>query len=186
MPLAGSPDKQTIDSSGRTTAADVDGVAISAPVVHEDHRGVLVEILSDPRFWDQPFTYAYQTSIRPGFYKGWFVHRQKTDRYHLVTGELLTFLFDDRVDSPTKGLTQKVMLSERTNRDILIPPGVWHLTLNVGSSEAIIVNLPTTAYNRSHPDREFLPADTPEIPLDVRAFFPPTGFLPVPPNPRGE
>lgn len=186
MTLSGTPDKQTVDFSGHQTALSLEGVISSAPEVHEDHRGVLVELFSRPSFWKDPFTYAYQTSIRPGFYKGWFVHRKKADRYHLVVGELLLFLFDDRESSSTHGMTQRLVLSERNHRDILIPPGIWHLSLNLGKSDAIIVNFPTTPYNSESPDREHLPVESPDIPVDVRAYFPPTGIGAVSPAPRGD
>ena len=100
-----------------------------------------------PEFWNAEFAYAYQTSIRPGMLKGWFAHEKKLDRYHLVSGELLVLLYDDRENSPTKNVVQKLILSEATVRQVLIPPNVWHLSLNVGQEDAILVNLPSTHYD---------------------------------------
>ena len=152
----------------------IDGVLVHQPPVHVDHRGALVEMFTVPEFWKVDFAYAYQTSIRPGMLKGWFRHEKKTDRYHLVTGELLVALYDDREGSPTRGLSQKLVLSEKSARQVLIPPNVWHLSLNVGQTDAILVNLPSTHYDHTNPDRFYIPIDSGEIPVDVRSFFPVT------------
>lgn len=177
-------DEQTVDAGGRPIIQLIDGVMASAPPVHEDHRGVLIEMYREPGFWEQPFAYAYQTSLRPGVAKGWFLHREKTDRYHLAVGELMVFLYDDRDGSPTRGLVNRLMLSERNQRDVLIPAGVWHLSLNVGSSDAVLINLPTTRYDPASPDRYHLPFDTDRIPIDVRSHFPIANMGPIDPRAR--
>lgn len=165
-------DRPTVDASGVALAIIIDGVVVNKPPVHVDHRGSLVEMYTNPEFWHEGFAYAYQTSIRPGTLKGWFAHEHKYDRYHIVTGELLVFLYDDRVSSPTKGVVQKLVLSEASARQVLIPPLVWHLSLNVGQSDAVLINLPSTHYNHEHPDRFHISIDSEEIPIRVRDYFP--------------
>jgi dTDP-4-dehydrorhamnose 3,5-epimerase len=176
-------DSQTVDAQGRPLVELIDGVLVSSPVVHEDHRGVLVEMYGEAEFWAQPFAYAYQTSLRPGVAKGWFLHKEKSDRYHLAFGELMLFLYDDREGSSTRGIVNKIMLSERNLRDVFIPAGLWHLSLNVGSTDALLINLPTTRYNPEAPDRYHLPFDTGQIPVDVRSYFPLSNMGPI--NPEG-
>jgi len=100
------------------------------------------------------------------------LHERKDDRYSLITGELLTILYDARLDSPTHGVVQKVTLTTQGVRQLRIPTGVWHMNVNVGSEEAFLVNHPTEAYHHANPDRLLLPWDAPEIPVDLREFFP--------------
>lgn len=170
--LRANDDKATVNASGNSLSATIDGVVVHRPPVHVDHRGALVEMFTTPEFWHEGFAYAYQTSIRPGTLKGWFAHEHKFDRYHIVSGELLVFLFDDRTDSPTRGVVQKLLLSEASARQVLIPPLVWHLSLNVGQTDAILVNLPSTHYNHEHPDRFHISIDSQDIPVNVREYFP--------------
>ena len=165
-------DVATVRADGSSLAATIEGVVVHTPPIHVDHRGALVEMFTIPEFWADGFAYAYQSSIRPGMLKGWFAHEHKADRYHLVTGALLVLLYDDRSTSSTKGTTQKLLLSERSARQVLIPAGVWHLSLNVGTDEAILVNLPTKVYQHDNPDRVHLPFTTDRIPVDVRSYFP--------------
>jgi len=175
VPLSlGSQDSATVDSSGAIRSSNIHDVVIHKPPVHADHRGELVEMFTIPEFWDAEFAYAYQTSIRPGMLKGWFAHENKLDRYHIVRGELLVLLYDGREDSPTCGLSQKLLLSDRSTRQVLIPQRVWHLSLNVGQDDAILVNLPSTCYDHDNPDRFHIPFDSDLIPIDVRSYFPVT------------
>jgi dTDP-4-dehydrorhamnose 3,5-epimerase len=171
-------DRATVTAQGVALEAPIDGVIAHKPPLHADHRGALVEMFTTPEFWKADFAYAYQTSIRPGMLKGWYAHEKKLDRYHLVSGELLVLLYDDREGSPTRGCFQKLVLSEATFRQVLIPPLVWHLSLNVGQGDAILVNLPSTHYNHESPDRFHISIDSGDIPIDVRAFFPVTFSLP--------
>ncbi|MBB3041448.1 dTDP-4-dehydrorhamnose 3,5-epimerase family protein [Nocardioides sp. LMS-CY] len=173
--IRGVQDRQTVSADGTSLATDLDGVIVNRPPVHVDHRGALLEMFTGERFWEAPFAYAYQTSIRPGMLKGWFLHEEKLDRYHLVCGELLVLLYDDRPESPTRGQHQKLVLGEASGaRQVLIPPRVWHLSLNVGAEDAILVNLPSTHYDHENPDRFHVDIDSGTIPVDVRSFFPVT------------
>jgi dTDP-4-dehydrorhamnose 3,5-epimerase len=139
---------------------------------------------SNEDFWELPFAYAYQTSLRPGVAKGWFLHKEKCDRYHLAVGEILLFLFDDRPSSLTSGMVNKMVLSERNLRDVYIPSNVWHLSLNIGTQDAVLINLPTTKYNPESPDRFHLPYNTDQIPVDIRSHFPVTNMGPIHPQGR--
>jgi dTDP-4-dehydrorhamnose 3,5-epimerase len=172
--LQGTCDVPTVRADGSSLSGNLHGVIAHQPPIHVDHRGALVEMFTRPEFWEKDFAYAYQTSIRPGMLKGWFAHQEKMDRYHIVAGELLLLLYDDRPESPTRGQAQKLLLSERSARQVLIPPRIWHLSLNVGQGEAILVNLPSSLYNHEKPDRAHIPFDSADIPVDVRAFFPVT------------
>ena len=69
-------DMQSVDRNGEVLLELIDGLVVSAPPVHEDHRGVLVEMYREDGFWQEPFAYAYQTSLRPGVAKGWFLHKE--------------------------------------------------------------------------------------------------------------
>lgn len=175
VPLSrGSRDEPNITKDGVSRLAAIHDVFVHKPPVHADHRGELVEMYTTPEFWNSAFAYAYQTSIRPGMLKGWFAHENKVDRYHIVRGELLVLLYDGREESPTCGVVQKLVLSDRSSRQVLIPTRVWHLSLNIGQEDAILVNLPSTCYDHDNPDRFHIPFDSDLIPVNVRSFFPVT------------
>lgn len=163
----------SVTKEGRSLAPTIDGVKTRSPVTHLDHRGSVFEIFEgDMSFWGTPVVYAYQFSVRPHQMKGWGLHELKTDRYTIITGEVLLFLWDDRPDSPTRGVVQKVVLSDRAVRQVVIPVGVWHLSLNLGADEARLINFPTDVYHHDAPDRLLLAWDSPEVPIDLAALLP--------------
>lgn len=166
-------DSATVAPSGTSLAKVIEGVSTATPANHVDHRGRVFEVYSGPsEHWVEPLVYSYVFSIRVGQTKGWGLHEHKNDRYTLITGEVLTILFDARADSPTHGLVQRIHLSGEGTRQLVIPRGVWHMSINLGEAEAFLVNHPTQTYTHGAPDRLLLPWDTAEIPVDVSEYFP--------------
>jgi dTDP-4-dehydrorhamnose 3,5-epimerase len=168
----GIPDVQTVTSDGRPTTPAIDGVVLHTPPVHLDHRGAVYELCNgDPGLWSVPVVYAYVFTVRPGQMKGWGMHQFKEDRYSLIVGEDLVILHDDRPGSPTRGVTQSVVLAERGTRQLIIPRGVWHLHYNPTPHEAHFVNFPTEPYHHDAPDRLTLPWNTDQLPVDVSTYL---------------
>ena len=166
-------DIQTTNRDGTRTEAALDGVSINKVTTHVDSRGRLFEVWNGtPEFWQEPVVYCYMFSIKANTTKGWGLHLNKTDRYTLICGEIVTVLYDPRVQSPTFGKIQKVILSEQGFRQLVIPPGVWHMNVNVAERESFLINHPTEIYHHESPDRLLLPLDSNEIPFDVRSLFP--------------
>lgn len=171
--LAAQKDHQTVDSGGRSILPKINGVKVNTPVIHSDHRGRLFEVYPGPNeFWSEPVVYCYMFSIRVNQVKGWGLHTKKTDRYTLISGEIMTLLYDARLDSPTHGSVMKVILSDQGARQLLIPVGVWHMNVNIAETESRLINHPTEAYQHSNPDRLLLDWDAKEIPVDVASHFP--------------
>lgn len=171
--LAAQKDQQTVDSSGRLVLPTISGVKVNSPVIHSDHRGRLFEVYPGPNeFWSEPIVYCYMWSIRVNQVKGWGLHVEKTDRYTLISGEIMTVLYDARLDSPTHGGVMKVFLSEQGARQLLIPVGVWHMNVNIAETESRLTNHPTQTYQHANPDRLLLDWDAKEIPVDLVRYFP--------------
>lgn len=170
---SGVRDEQTVTPDGVATARTIAGVSVRSTPHHVDHRGTVFEIFEGVGgYWDEPVVYAYQFSVRPHQMKGWGLHERKADRYTIISGEVLLFLYDARPDSATHGISMKLVLSDRGVRQVIIPPFVWHLSVNVGSVDAHLINFPTEVYHHESPDRLLLSWDTPDIPVDVRAHLP--------------
>lgn len=159
------PERQTVTPDGAPVARLPHGVTFHDVPTHVDERGMVFEMF-DPRWgWHpDPLVYSYVFTVRPGWVKGWGMHARHEDRYCLVHGEVEVVLFDDRADSPTRGLVAKVYLTHFRRRLMNIPAGVWHADHNVGSADAVLVNFPTIPYDHASPDKYRLPLDTDQIP----------------------
>ena len=158
-------DRRTVTPAGEAVAPLPAGVTFHDVPTHLDERGAVVELF-DPR-WDwcpDPLVFVYSFTIRPGFIKGWGLHKEHEDRYFLLFGEMQVVLYDERPDSPTEGLVAEVVLSEHRRRLMNIPAGIWHADRNLGSTDVVVVNFPTIPYDHSNPDKYRLPLDTDQIP----------------------
>jgi dTDP-4-dehydrorhamnose 3,5-epimerase len=158
-------DAQTVTSEGESVAPLIHGVVIRQQATQTDGRGTLCEIL-DLRWGvaDEPIVSVYQFTIRPGKAKGWHLHRLHDDRIFVSRGEIKVVLYDDRDDSPTKGLVNEIHRSELHRDLMVIPSGVFHAHQNVGETDALLVSMPTRAYDHADPDVYRLPLDTDLIP----------------------
>jgi dTDP-4-dehydrorhamnose 3,5-epimerase len=166
-------DTATVTSTGTSLAKVISGVKTRSTPNHLDHRGSVFEIFEGENdYWDAPIVYAYHFSVRPHQMKGWGLHERKLDRYTIICGEVLLFLWDDRAESPTRGVIQKIVMSDRGTRQVTIPVGVWHLSVNLNEEEARLVNFPTEVYHHDAPDRLLLAWDDPAVPVDIRSHLP--------------
>jgi dTDP-4-dehydrorhamnose 3,5-epimerase len=135
-------------------------------VTHPDERGTVCELF-DLRWEvdDNPLVFAYMFTIRPGFAKGWGIHREHDDRYAFIGGELELVFSDERSDSKTSGMASRLYLTELHRRLVTIPAGVWHAERNIGEVDVVVVNFPTIPYDHTAPDKYRLPLDTDELPV---------------------
>lgn len=158
-------DLQTVHADGTPIADLLHGMALRDIVTHTDDRGSVFELF-DPRWgWHpEPLAFSYVFTILPGVTKGWGLHARHDDRYALIQGAMELVCYDVREDSPTVGQVSKLVLSEHRRQLVNVPAGVWHADRNIGSSDVLVVNFPTTLYDHTAPDKVRLPLDTPEIP----------------------
>lgn len=158
-------DVQTVSQEGQTVSQLIDGVRVREVPTHADARGSVFELF-DPR-WDwhpDPVVFSYCFTIRPGYAKGWNLHKLHEDRYCILQGELALVMYDVRPGSPTYGKLSTVVLSEHNRRLVSVPKFVWHADHNIGTRDAVVVNFPTRPYDHANPDKYRLPLDTPLIP----------------------
>ena len=158
-------DVQTVTSDGVPVAELIDGVVIRPQVTQFDDRGTLCEIL-DLRWGvaDSTIVSVYQMTIRPGMAKGWHMHRRHDDRIFISRGEVKVVLYDDRESSPTYRVINEIHRSELQRTLMVIPRGVFHAHVNVGATDALLISMPTRAYDHADPDVFRLPLDTDLIP----------------------
>jgi dTDP-4-dehydrorhamnose 3,5-epimerase len=160
-------DEATVTAKGELLRPVIEGVVIRPQSSIEDERGEVIEVYR-PAWNVHPdsLVYVYQVMIRPGKVKGWTLHEKQDDRLFLVRGSLLWALYDDRPDSPTRGVLQTQVVSERNKCLLIIPRSVYHAVQNIGQEEALFINMPTRPYDHGDPDKFRLPVQNDLIPFD--------------------
>jgi dTDP-4-dehydrorhamnose 3,5-epimerase len=112
------------------------------------------------------FGQLYMTTAYPGVVKAWHNHKLQWDHFVCVRGMIKLVLFDNREDSPTRGMVNEHFIGDQQHNLVQIPPLVMHGFKCISENEAIIVNCPTEAYNRAEPDEYRVPAHDNDIPYD--------------------
>ena len=130
----------------------IDGVKVKKLKPIADERGRLMEILrSDDELFEK-FGQAYITVGYPGVVKGWHYHRKQTDHFCAIYGMLKVVLYDPREDSPTRGEVNEFFMGIHNPILLKIPRLVYHGFKAVGTTEGIVLNIPTETYNYEEPD----------------------------------
>lgn len=158
-------DKQQIREDWHKLGDAIDGVSLrEVRHVPRDH-GVITEIFRPD--WDPtglPVVQVYQSRLFAGALGAWSCHRHTTDRLFVTMGLVKMVLYDGRDGSKTKGHLMELHAGDQRPSLVVIPPGVWHGLQCLGSSDALVLNCPTEAYNYADPDHYRLAWDSPEIP----------------------
>jgi dTDP-4-dehydrorhamnose 3,5-epimerase len=134
----------------------IEGIQIKKLVVRKDNRGFLMEILrgSDKEKVDGPnkFGQFYLSTVYPAVIKGKHLHKLQTDHLTVISGHGVIHLHDERDGSPTRGRKMAVECGEENPKMVVIPPGIWHSTENVGTEVCFFINYVTHEYNHQAPD----------------------------------
>lgn len=158
-------DPQLVTKEWEKIEEQIDGVVVrEVRHVPRDH-GVITEIFRPE--WDPtglPIVHIYQSRLFPGAIGAWSCHATTIDRLFVNQGYLKVVLFDGREESPSYRRVVELHVGDARPAFVILPAGVWHGLQNLGSSDALVINCPTKAYNYEDPDHYRLPFDSPEIP----------------------
>ncbi len=144
----------------------IDGVKTKLLKVNVDERGRLAEILRSDDDIFKNFGQAYFTTAYPGVVKAWHFHKLQEDYFFCIKGMVKLVLYDARKESPTFKMLNEFFIGEHNPALIVIPSHVYHGFKVISVEEAIMINVPTKAYNRDNPDEFRLDAHTDQIPYD--------------------
>jgi dTDP-4-dehydrorhamnose 3,5-epimerase len=155
--------QSAVDDAGKLRSVEIDGVRFrpTRPVAHDD--GHLVEIARAS--WDifeAPIVQVHLTTTLVGRVRGWGLHRVSTDRLFVISGLVKIVVFDGRRTSPTFGKFNEFTVSEWNPGLLTIAPDLYHGWKNIGTTDAIIINMPDQMYDYEKPDALDLPWDSEE------------------------
>ena len=105
---AAAKDVQTATARGQAVNVMIDGVSIRDLPTLTDERGSVFELYDVRWAWHpDALVFAHCSTIRPGFVKGWGLHKEHEDRFVVVGGEAMLVLFDPRPILPPEAKFQR-------------------------------------------------------------------------------
>ena len=144
----------------------IDGVKVKPLKVIPDERGRLMEMLRADDEVFEKFGQVYVTTTYPGVVKAWHKHMKQSDNMACVAGMIKIVLFDGRDGSKTSRELSEIYAGVHNPVLVHIPAGVYHGWKCISQEEAVVVNAPTEAYDREHPDEQRLDPHGDDIPYD--------------------
>jgi len=162
------PDKVAKPQAAKPAARQmIEGVKVKTLRVMPDERGRLMEMMrsDDPEMFIK-FGQAYLTAAYPGVVKAWHYHKQQIDHFVAVKGMMKVVLYDQREESPTRGVVNEFFMGQHNMIMLRIPARVLHGFKCISEEEGWVINFPTELYNYSEPDEFRLPAHDPSVPYN--------------------
>jgi len=129
-----------------------------------DERGAVLHMLREDSPMFERFGEIYFSLVYRGVVKGWHRHARMTLNYAVPAGMVKLVCYDDRPDSPTKGVVQELHVGELNYALVTIPPLIWNGFKGEGSSAALVANCATLPHDPEEIERVD-PFDN-EIPYD--------------------
>lgn len=129
--------------------------------VHEDDRGYLYEIIHKSDGFvsgqGQEMRQVYIVGDRiEKIVRAFHKHDELHDWFCIVKGAAKFVLVDDRKGSPTYGKFDLVVISDRSPRLLVVPPGIYHGWMSL-EPDTIMVSTASHEYNRDNPDEYRVP-----------------------------
>ena len=121
----------------------IQGVGIYPLRQIPDERGKIMHMLrcDDPYF--ERFGEIYFSVVYPGVVKAWHLHKEMVLNYAVVVGMIKLVLYDDRLDSPTRGELMELFIGQDNYQLVKVPPLVWNGFKGIGGTPAIVANCAT-------------------------------------------
>jgi dTDP-4-dehydrorhamnose 3,5-epimerase len=94
---------------------------------------------SDPGFSD--FGEAYFSSVHSGDVKPWKKHLRMTLNLVVPVGKIRFVMYDDRLESSTKGQTFAVEIGPDNYLRLTVPPGIWMAFEGLDDGLNLLLNL---------------------------------------------
>jgi dTDP-4-dehydrorhamnose 3,5-epimerase len=153
--------QSAVTEQGALRLEPIEGVVFrpTRPVPHED--GHVTEVARAS--WDimgEPVVQVHVTTTLPGRIRAWGLHQRNSDRLFVAAGLVKIAVFDGRLESPSHGRVNEFIVSEKNPGLLIIPPNLYHGWKNIGVTEAIIINMPSSMYRYDSPDALDLPWDS--------------------------
>ncbi len=99
------------------------------------------------------FEEAYFSTIYPGIIKPWKKHLEMTLNLIVPVGRIRFVLYDDRINSQTKGNYMDVILSLENYYRLTIPPQIWMAFKGEGKSTSLLLNLANLKHSPNEIER---------------------------------
>ncbi|MDR1757216.1 MAG: dTDP-4-dehydrorhamnose 3,5-epimerase family protein [Culturomica sp.] len=119
----------------------IDGVILTPLKQIFNEKGDVFHAMKESEAGYKRFGEAYFSTIHPGEIKPWKMHTRMTLNLVVPVGEIKFVLYDDREQSPTRGLYNEFVLSRDHYARLTVPPRVWFAFQGLAGAPNLLLNI---------------------------------------------
>lgn len=133
----------------------IDGVTIVELRELADERGAVLHMLRNDAADFKMFGECYFSEVLPGSIKAWKLHHKQTQNLAVPVGRIRLVIYDDRLDSGTRGNLQIQELGRPDAYSrVQIPPGLWYGFSCIGNMPALLANCASIPHDPKEIERK--------------------------------
>lgn len=139
---------QEAQESSRFKRGEIRDVVVRDVRKFADERGWLAEFFRHDEMEPEYFpVMSYISSTKPGVQRGPHEHVDQADFFVFIgPSDFKMRLWDNRQDSETYNYVMTIEAGAQNPKSVLVPKGVVHAYLNIGSEPGIVINCPNRLY----------------------------------------
>jgi len=138
-------DRQSVTRDWEPQQELIEGVTVKEVCHVAKDNGYVTEFWRDDWSPGARVAQVFQAAIEAGGISAWHAHQFATDRLFANQGLVKIVLYDARAGSRTHGRVNVFRCGTTRPLLVVVPPGVWHGVQNLGSTAALLVNMPDRA-----------------------------------------
>ena len=135
---------------------NISGVTFTPLSIIDTDGGDVLHAMKSSDLGYGGFGEAYFSTIDSGAIKGWKCHQEMILNLVVPVGAIRFVIFDDRMDSPSKGKFDEFILSRKNYVRLTIPPLLWVSFQGVDKGVNILLNIASIEHSPDEVDRRDL------------------------------
>ncbi|ABE52508.1 dTDP-4-dehydrorhamnose 3,5-epimerase family protein [Methanococcoides burtonii] len=130
----------------------IEGVIVNPVKIITGENGNVMHALKAEDDSYHGFGEAYFSTVNCGAIKAWKRHHEMTLNIVVPQGEIMFVLYDDRLESNTRGQIMEIKLSTENYQRLTIPPMVWMGFKGMGKDANILINIANIQHDPNESD----------------------------------
>tara|TARA_B100000767_G_scaffold251948_1_gene255349 strand:- start:7209 stop:7661 length:453 start_codon:yes stop_codon:yes gene_type:complete len=127
----------------------IKGVVITTLKQIKDERGAVLHVIKNDSKTFDSFGEAYFSKINEDVIKGWKFHKEMKQNFCVPYGRLKLILFDNRVNSVTRGEVDEIILDDDENYiRVTVPENIWYSFRCISKDYCLLLNIANIKHDK--------------------------------------
>ena len=128
----------------------IEGVVLTPLKQIKDERGAVFHVMKNNSETFYSFGEAYFSKINKKIVKGWKSHKEMKQNFCVPYGKLKLVLFDNRINSNSKGVINEIILSDDKNYiRVTIPENIWYSFKCLSDDYCLLLNIANIKHKKN-------------------------------------